>query len=90
MCGCLLFSRYLFLVSLYLLVADANSVPLYLPGYSKRYLVGSKSPAISEGFCLQTMSTTLDNLTRDEDAYVGMIEEKKVSQSKRAFLPVCV
>ncbi|PVD18338.1 hypothetical protein C0Q70_20887 [Pomacea canaliculata] len=26
---------------------------------------------------LQTMSTTLDNLNRDEDAYVGMIEEKK-------------
>lgn len=26
---------------------------------------------------LHTMSSTLDNLTRDEDAYVGMIEEKK-------------
>ncbi|KAK7484760.1 hypothetical protein BaRGS_00024045, partial [Batillaria attramentaria] len=26
---------------------------------------------------LQTMSTTLDNLNRDEDAYVSMIEEKK-------------
>ena len=36
------------------------------------------------------MSTTLDNLTRDEDAYVAMIEEKKVSQSKKAFMPVCV
>ena len=29
---------------------------------------------------VQTMSTTLDNLNRDEDAYVAMIEEKKVSQ----------
>ena len=27
---------------------------------------------------LQTMSNTLDNLKRDEDAYVEMIEEKKV------------
>ncbi|XP_076453930.1 coiled-coil domain-containing protein 39-like [Babylonia areolata] len=26
---------------------------------------------------LHTMSTTLDNLNRDEDAYIGMIEEKK-------------
>ncbi|XP_005105331.1 coiled-coil domain-containing protein 39 [Aplysia californica] len=26
---------------------------------------------------LHTMSSTLDNLTRDEDAYVGMIDEKK-------------
>ena len=26
---------------------------------------------------LHTMSSTLDNLSRDEDAYVGMIEEKK-------------
>lgn len=29
-------------------------------------------------FFKQTMSATLDNLNRDEDAYVGMIEEKKV------------
>lgn len=29
-------------------------------------------------FCFQTMSSTLDNLTRDEDAYVELIEEKKV------------
>ena len=29
----------------------------------------------------QTMSSTLDNLNRDEGAYVGMIEEKKVRES---------
>ena len=28
---------------------------------------------------LQTMSNTLDNLQRDEDAYVEMVEEKRVS-----------
>ena len=27
---------------------------------------------------LQTMSNTLDNLQRDEDAYVEMVEEKRV------------
>lgn len=30
---------------------------------------------------LQTMSHTLDNLSRDEDAYVEMIEEKQVGDS---------
>lgn len=29
---------------------------------------------------LQTMSNTLDNLKRDEDAYDEMVEEKRVSQ----------
>nr|KAG5697900.1 hypothetical protein BaRGS_026838 [Batillaria attramentaria] len=32
---------------------------------------------------LQTMSTTLDNLNRDEDAYVSMIEEKKNARYSR-------
>jgi UDP-glucose:O-linked fucose beta-1,3-glucosyltransferase len=34
---------------------------------------------------LQTMSNTLDNLNRDEDAYVEMVEEKKVSSQYPLF-----
>lgn len=30
---------------------------------------------------LQTMSNTLDNLKRDEDAYADMVDEKKVGKS---------
>ena len=35
---------------------------------------------------LQTMSNTLDNLQRDEDAYVEMVEEKRVSEAYLTIL----
>ena len=98
MCICSLFSRLVGACFLFIFLLQKkweefrNKIPLYLFGYLFMYLYSSKSliMGIFDVFCfsLQTMSTTLDNLNRDEDAYVGMIEEKKVSP--RAFLPVGV
>jgi len=38
---------------------------------------------------LHTMSNTLDNLSRDEDAYVEMVEEKKVCDCSFLMSSTC-
>ena len=93
LCGYLLFSRCLFLVLLYLLVADANSVPLYLPGYLKRYLVGSKSPAISE--LLFFLSSDNEHNTGQPDSWRRRLRrhdwgKEGQSKQKSIYASLCV